>query len=283
MKERAVRFGSAKGLVGIVTEPAVARAGAPFVVFLNAGLIHRVGASRLHVQLARRLAAAGVTSLRFDFSGVGDSEARTDTLPFEESAVLETREAMDYLAQSRGAERFVLVGLCSGADAGFYTAQQDARVVGLCQLDPFAYRTPAYWVRFYGPRLVSPSKWREKVANGVRRVERMLQPAPAAVADGAVTTDVIPSPYDRAFPPKATVEAGLRTLVQRGVRMLVIFTNALEDHYNHEGQYRAAFRHLGVGSLLEERFYPRADHVLSGLDAQARALREIAEWVEKST
>lgn len=278
MKERAVRFGASKGLVGLVTEPTVPRAGAPFVVFLNSGLIHRVGASRLHVTLARALARQGITSLRFDFSGVGDSEARTDTLPFEASAVEETTEAMDYLARSRGAERFVLVGLCSGADAGFYTAQRDARVVGLCQLDPFAYRTPAYWVRFYGPRLVSLSKWREKVTNGVRRMERVLHPAPATVAEGGAA-DVIPSPYDRAFPPKETVESGLRVLVQRGVRMLVIFTNALEDHYNHEGQYRAAFRHLGVAPLLEERFYPQADHVLSGLDAQERAVREITEWV----
>src|SRR5436190_8757987 len=102
MRERAVRLGK-NAMVGVLTEPdpQVRSADAPAVVLLNAGLLHRVGACRLHVRVARALAPAGFTSLRFDFSGMGDSEPRRDGLSFEEAAVREVQEAMDYLEKTR--------------------------------------------------------------------------------------------------------------------------------------------------------------------------------------
>ena len=51
-----------------------AEAGQPWVVLLNAGIIHRIGPNRLYVQLARRLASRGHAVLRFDLAGIGDSE-----------------------------------------------------------------------------------------------------------------------------------------------------------------------------------------------------------------
>ena len=95
MRERALTFGPDGGLVGILTEPDpdVARANAPAHVILNSGILHRVGASRLYVQTARSLAEDGITSLRFDFSGIGDSEVRKDSLPIEERFIVETCES----------------------------------------------------------------------------------------------------------------------------------------------------------------------------------------------
>jgi len=101
MRERTVRFGKSAVLEGVLSEPTNQSVGAPAVLMLNPGILHRVGACRFHVHAARALAAAGATVLRFDFSGIGDSDSRKDSLSFEDAAALETREAMDYLAELR--------------------------------------------------------------------------------------------------------------------------------------------------------------------------------------
>ena len=82
MREKAVRFGKTKSLVGVVTEASngAGRDGGPAVIMLNSGILHHVGACRLHVKLARALAPVGYTVMRFDHSGIGDSDARRETL-----------------------------------------------------------------------------------------------------------------------------------------------------------------------------------------------------------
>lgn len=134
MKEEALLFGSASALVGVVTRPDEADAAgkdeAPAFVFLNAGVTHHVGPNRLYVRLARELAEDGFTSLRYDFSGLGDSAARTDDMTAWNAVIAETREAMDELESRHGIARFVLIGICSGATSSFITAQRDERVVG---------------------------------------------------------------------------------------------------------------------------------------------------------
>jgi dienelactone hydrolase len=133
MKERAIQFGHTASLIGVLSEPAGSTSdeGLPAVVILNAGITHRVGPNRLYVKIARDLAAVGFTVLRFDFSGIGDSEIQWESVPFDSRAVEETRIAMDYLATTRQAGRFVLGGLCSGANIAFRTACGDSRVVGI--------------------------------------------------------------------------------------------------------------------------------------------------------
>jgi len=108
MREEAIHFGASKSLVGIVTDPAEDGGARPAVILLNSGIFHRVGPNRLYVTLARRLALAGFVTLRFDLSGIGDSVIRRDNVPFERSSVLETQEAMAYLAASRGVNHFLL-------------------------------------------------------------------------------------------------------------------------------------------------------------------------------
>src|SRR5689334_21003043 len=113
--ERARRFGDEQTLVGIVTEPPAGVLPRAAVVLLNAGVVHRVGPNRMHVEIARGLAALGLVVVRVDLSGLGDSESRRDSTPFERAAVLETQGVMSALAAQYGVSRFVTAGLCSGA------------------------------------------------------------------------------------------------------------------------------------------------------------------------
>src|SRR5688572_23958863 len=132
----------------------------PAFIMLNSGLLHRVGPHRLYVELARALAAQGIPSLRFDFSGIGDSGPRTDQVQARLAAVDETREAMDLLHERIGSRSFVLVGVCSGADAAFRTAARDHRVVGTVMIDGLPYRSWRFFLRHYLRRLIRPSSWR---------------------------------------------------------------------------------------------------------------------------
>ena len=79
MHETICQFGPNNGLTGILTEPdeSVRVADAPVALILNAGIVHNIGPFRLHVDIARLLAAAGFSSFRIDLSGLGDSATRT--------------------------------------------------------------------------------------------------------------------------------------------------------------------------------------------------------------
>ncbi len=281
MREKAVRFGKTKSLVGIVTEASNAanRDTSPAVIMLNSGILHHVGACRIHVKLARALAPAGYTVMRFDHSGIGDSDARRETLPFEKSAVLDVQEAMDYLTATRGAREFVLMGLCSGADMSFKVAGADSRIVGMVQLDAWAYRTLGYWVRHYGNRVLKLSVWkhwlRRKLA-GVVRGSDMEGTAPARPDADAVTPE-----YRRVFPPRDVVAADLRTLLQRGVRFFNVFSGGQGEHFNHRAQYRAAFRSVDFRDQLRVEYLPDADHLFTGLDHQQFVVGAAAEWMSQ--
>ncbi len=281
MREKVLKFGPTRGLVGILTEPPPdAPPERPPVVFLNSGILHHTGASRLYVRMARRLAALGHPCFRFDFSGIGDSEARRDTLGAAESAVVETREAMDLLAARKGgADRFILIGLCSGADMGFKVAQVDERVVGLVQLDPFAYRTRGYWVRHYGPKLVSPAAWLDMMT---RRLNRWRSARPTTSnGAGEERLEYVAPEYRRRFPPRETVAEALKGLVGRGVQLLNIFSDGQGDHINHREQYARAFPDVPFQGRLEVAYVRHAAHTFTELEDQDRVLSVIEGWATR--
>ena len=76
-------FGRSQHLVGVLSTPTVVSAAAPpGIVLVNSGIIHRIGANRVYVRLARALAVCGSASLRFDLSGIGDSTSRPTSSRF---------------------------------------------------------------------------------------------------------------------------------------------------------------------------------------------------------
>lgn len=277
MKEKVLRFGVERGLSGILAEPSAAEAapGAPGVVLLNSGILHHVGPSRLYVRLARRLAADGHVTFRFDFSGIGDSEPRKDSLPFVESAPVETAAAMDLLQAKTGTNRFWLIGLCSGADMAFKVAGRDERVCGLVQLDPFAYRTRGYYVRRYGPKLLNPIAYVNSIRGRRRNAEIARQRASAAHEETYTAPE-----YRRVFPPREQVEQQLAALIARDVRMLNIFSDGQPEHINHGSQYARAFPSLRFGDLLDVDYVPHAAHTFTDLSDQARVEAAVARWAE---
>ncbi|BCM81917.1 alpha/beta fold hydrolase [Methylobacterium indicum] len=116
------------GLVGILCRPAAAWSG-DTVLVVNSGRNPRAGHGRQTTRLARRLAAAGIASFRFDLRGIGDSPDRPDgSLPlYAADSVAEVTAAIDHLA-ALGHTPGVVLGNCSGAYQAFQALAQDARL-----------------------------------------------------------------------------------------------------------------------------------------------------------
>ncbi|HEX3697693.1 MAG TPA: alpha/beta fold hydrolase [Polyangia bacterium] len=277
MREKASLFGEPPILLGITTEPSIVAAERPAVLLLNAGLVHRVGPARKSVRLARRLAEAGFLTLRFDLSGIGDSEPRRDTLSFDERAILDVQQAMDFLQCTRGINHFVLMGLCSGADNSFRTALRDPRVHGAIMIDTFGYRTTGFYLRHYWRRLFRPQAWqrfaRRLTGQARARVERAIgieRPAAPAAA---------PPQYAREFPPQAEFVSGVRTLINRGVNLYFIYSAAMEGYYNHEGQLAEFLRAVDFKNRLQTKFFADSDHTFTDLRSQRALIDTVAAWL----
>jgi len=163
--ERGVVFDQGQHrLVGITTAPE--SHGDTGVLVLVGGPQYRVGSHRQFTLLARSLAEAGVPSLRFDFSGMGDSEGErrdfSDTLD-DISAAIET-----FVQTVPGISRVVLWGLCDAASSAMMYAHRDSRVSGLILLNPWVhsgeYSPEVRLAQFYRPLLSSKDKWRYLVS-----------------------------------------------------------------------------------------------------------------------
>ena len=279
MRERVVRFGKGVSLVGIHSEGAVSGDDRPAVILVNSGILHRVGACRLHVTLARKLAAFGYQVLRFDFSGIGDSPVRRDDLAFEESATVELREAMDWMTKAGAGQQFVLIGLCSGADMAFETAKSDPRVVGLGLLDLWTYRTARYYWKYYSPRLLQWHVWRQAIA--LRLGRKDLAPAsPLPVSGSEIQDEGLDLPtYVREFPERRQAEEDLKALLSRSVELCCVFTGGQGDYYNYAGQFKECFKRVTFGHHLREVYRPAADHIFTDLGEQQVLVKELTDWL----
>lgn len=144
VKTTAVTFGPPSSpTFGVLTEPLQPNARTrTAIVFLNTSTDPRVGPNRMYVDFGRQWAAEGFTVARFDLSGVGDTPAREghpENTVYSPQFVGDARASMDFLAQ-RGVERFVLVGLCSGAYVAYHTAAVDPRATGLVLINAQTFR-----------------------------------------------------------------------------------------------------------------------------------------------
>lgn len=127
VRESIHQISSTPDLFGIMTEPVAPSASLPWIVMLNAGAAYRIGPGRIHVALARQLAALGYPCLRLDINGIGDSvvadpDKENDT--YAASAFRDAGLVCDYLHAQQPSRRIVLLGLCSGAYVAFQAAAQ---------------------------------------------------------------------------------------------------------------------------------------------------------------
>ncbi|MFC3815762.1 serine aminopeptidase domain-containing protein [Lysobacter sp. GCM10012299] len=234
--ERVVQFGN--GLVGVVTPVRKGIKPRVGMLLLNAGITRHVGPFRAHVDLARKLAAQGFPVLRFDQSGLGDS-----ALPGQATNDRRKREidaAMRLLAEQTGVYRFVLCGLCSGADDAFHVAAADPRVAGAILIDGLAYPTVGFWLRHALPRVLQPAKlWRYLRSRG---------------SGGPSLADF------RDFPSRPDAVRMMSAMVARDTRLLFVFTGGAYPYFNHRAQLGACLGAAARAPQVSLEFWREYDH-----------------------
>ncbi|VWB34561.1 alpha/beta hydrolase [Burkholderia lata] len=127
--ERLISVGPGR-LAGVLCEPAgsIRRAAAPTLLITNTAANPHVADGRFAVRLARSLAASGISSLRIDSSGIGDSgpRARDDQsdIPYSDQVIVDIASAADWLKE-QGHREIVAFGICSGAYASLHAAARE--------------------------------------------------------------------------------------------------------------------------------------------------------------
>ena len=175
--ERVVRFGAGAGLTGVVTRPQQSpRSALPALILLNAGILHHVGPFRMSVDVARAVASeAGLTVLRFDLSGLGDSPADAEAAKNpHDRAQNEIRAARDWLVDRLEAPGVIVGGLCTGACHAHTAALSIESVVGALMIDGFAWRTAGYYRRRVSRWLLDPRRWANSAIRLGSRLGRRL-------------------------------------------------------------------------------------------------------------
>ena len=171
VREETTRFGP--GLFGIITEPATRDPRTPGIVIMNTGGDHHVGPHRMYAPLVRTWATMGFTTLRFDISGLGESPARpgeSEAVAYPQDALEDLRAAVAHLGATRGIDRFVIMGVCSGAYYSVHAAAAGIPMIGNIAVNPPLYWRPGhpladdpYWTQHetkrVGRALLSPTKW----------------------------------------------------------------------------------------------------------------------------
>jgi pimeloyl-ACP methyl ester carboxylesterase len=274
--DRAVLFGSHKGLVGVLSEPEEATPPFKRGVFLtNIGTHHRVGPFRLYVELARDLARAGFYVLRFDHSGMGDSEPRPGSADDSERLRRDMSDAMDLLTEKFGVEQFVVIGLCSGVTGAHAAAATEKRVTAAAFIDGYAFPTRGYYLRHYSVRYVAPQRW---IRYARRKAARLRAGTVRGTEGAAEPTSTL---YTRAPIPLEQFRRDIARMTERGTKLLFIYTGTVNHTFNHTGQL---FEMMGSGAQrdgIEVDRFARADHLFSSLAERQSVIGRIHDWIRK--
>lgn len=273
MNERAVSFGESGALFGIVTEPPDRRnAKECGVVLLDGGVTHRVGPNRIYVKLARRLAETGFTVLRFDFSGIGESPARRDNLPFDEYTLAETREAIDHLGQSRGLSRFVLMGISSGGEIALRGAAVIPGVVACVSMNGICVPPGSehiYRRAFVSAAAADPRAWLRLFAGKsnfgaiARRLKRHVADVFSSVRSRQRGIDPL---------------RDWRLLDDRGVHILMVFSGGDPTLRVFKKIHSPWIRKQELAARMRVEVVTGADHIFTLLSDQERLVSLTDDW-----
>lgn len=287
-REEVSRFGP--GLVGILCWPAAAWSG-DTVLVVNSGRNPRAGHGRQTTRLARRLAASGIASFRFDLRGIGDSPNRPDgSLPlYAADSVADVTAAIDHLAAS-GHTPGVVLGNCSGAYQAFQALVRDARLRAAVLVNLYCFdlkpgtdvetmvRDTFRHSQSYTERARQGRFWRRILTGDLS----LMKIARALLRDGAARLDRATARMPWRTLSAASVAGRVARLRRRGARICMVYSAddlgipTVRAHFG-ESQARIA-RRLGYPVEILEG----TDHNLSRAVDQDRIFA-ILERVVRDT
>ena len=279
--------GPAGRLFGVLTEPLVDERRELTAVLLNAGPQRRTGPNRMWVEIARRWAARGVPSLRFDADGIGDADGNATVLArvtafYRPEYVDQARTALEMLAARGLPPRFVMLGLCSGAYWSAQAALADRRVEAVIMLNPRTlvfdeWRHTVRRTHQLRENALRASTWRKvlrreiKLAKHLETGRSLVGRAASAPTRARERLVALPSASRAAREPtpREPVEELFDDLRDRGQRALLLFTGA--EVLRRELTEKGALDRIGR--------WPNMELALLGTSADTHTLSPL--WLQR--
>ena len=269
--ETPVLFGSDSSLVGIITSPAEGPRAPVACLMLNMGATHRIGPRRVNVKLARQLAARGVSSIRFDLAGLGDSRPASGAEHFRAQNMLDMQAAMDLIGARLGVHRFIVIGLCSGGGNGLWLANSDARVVGILMFETYAFPSRrTLWERSARRALAAPTN-----PAVLGKTLRWLQRKVSAKAAAARSPEIFEAESPDAI--RAFFRRSMRQIMEREVAVLFLYSGTT-DVADHGHDQLANFADEPFMKRIDYHFDAAIDHNLSTIQAQQTFMQFVCDW-----
>jgi len=296
IRETAVQIDTAgAALFGVLTAPADAgmRGPGPAVLMLNSGSVHHIGPNRLWVRLARRWAARGITVLRIDLSGIGDSPARPgadENVVYSAHAAQDIAAALVFLRTRASAGECHLVGLCSGAYHALKAAVAGQAVASSLMINPLTY----FWdegdelselkdyeilelTTKYRGKLFTLEPW-SKLLHGRLEVRLVAQ-----VAARRLAAFFVPPLLEAArrlhIPLKHDLASELAAAARSGVRLQFVFAEQAPGFTLLRKQSGHAMHQLLARRQASIDFVADADHTFTRLEARERLVATLDRLV----
>ncbi len=270
LTEEPLHFGQGGRLFGILTQPKkLIHNGQelPVFVFLNSGLVHRVGPRRLYVRLARKLAEIGFTSLRVDLAGKGDSFSRSH-LTTEQSLTEDYGDIISVLEARQNQLRLIVSGLCSGADDAIFLTPKDPRIVGMVLLDPVCDQDNGFRVRDILRKFTQLARYQ-------RKLKKIVSGRVRSTSDTEQTLNYLDM---RNSPTQQQSKIAFQSIYHRQGRVFSLFTSYAEEYYNQNGQMGRVLELNAYQEYCTELFWPAASHTYSLELHRAKLIDEIKIW-----
>lgn len=274
MNERPVQFGEGGRVFGVLAEPdaSVANAGqGPVFIILSAGMLHRVGPSRMHIPLARRLAGMGFPVLRIDLAGKGDSPAR-EGLKNQPSVAADFADILAGVRNIYPDAKLVLFGMCSGADNAIRLSIMEPSVIGTVLLDAVCPTDPMFKLRSM-TKYLNLRRYLFRLKKMLRSSDKQLSRAENPDIDWLQFRDL---------PTFEQFQESVRVLGQRNGAMLAFFTSDATKYYNKQGQLQKVLGFDNFDTTGKEIFWPETEHTWQFSMHRDRLIDATAQWAREN-
>jgi len=270
-QESIFRYGKDQSGIGILTAPADTQHSnetLPITVIFNSGLLHRSEPYRLNVLIARRLARLGITTLRVDLAGKGDTPTREGDSN-RESVAMDWADIRHELTRLFGERTFVLMGICSGADNSIKLAVSDEQVVGLVLMDAICPVDSGYAKRKLLSKLGNTGFLRRLPGRLMRELSSRLKFEKSQPEEKQVLRDA-PRPEE--------LITCMKEMVRRDGNVLAVFSNTSDSYYNVQGQMTSVLAIDGLEKICREVWWPHVTHIYPIQQHRNLLVDQIDRW-----
>lgn len=249
-------------------------------LILVGGPQYRAGAHRQYIDLARHLSANGVGVLRFDYSGMGDSDGDITDLDGRGDDIAAAAEA---LKDKLGADaRIFPWGLCEGASAIFMHHDKIPNMAGAIIANPWVgdarIEAQVHWRHYYLGKLRAKSMW-QRLRGGKLFSSSLLENARGFLAGAAPQEQAVYSPSLNALPDH------LMKLIGRNKPILYLASadDRERETFDYATRKDERWSRVRKSPLFIRKDLPNADHTFSRQSAKEAARMLTYDFIKTQT